>query len=254
MNIFVEYIKYRWNARTLHGIHSPFIFDFMEKATKLRPNAKDEMAIKNFVLKQKRNRKKLEIKDFGAKSKKLDKHRSIDQIFKISSSFGKNGILLFRICKHFKPQNILELGTSIGMGSLYMHLGNPKSRLISIEGCPETHSIAKENLKNYPIKLINNTFKNTINSFSEEKFDLVFIDGHHDGEALLEYMDALTKYTHDHTIFVLDDIRWSYSMFESWNKLSAAESFHLSLDFFKMGVLVRRPQQVKENFILRFRK
>ena len=87
MNIFVEYIKYRWNARTLHGIHSPFIFDFMEKATKLRPNAIDEMAIKNFVLKQKRNRKKLEIKDFGAKSKKLDQHRSLNQIFKISSSF-----------------------------------------------------------------------------------------------------------------------------------------------------------------------
>tara|TARA_B100001057_G_scaffold220570_1_gene220951 strand:+ start:834 stop:1625 length:792 start_codon:yes stop_codon:yes gene_type:complete len=254
MNIFVEYIKYRWNARTLHGIHSPFIFDFMEKASKLRPNVRDEMVIKNFVFKQRRNRKKLEIKDYGAKSKKLDQYRSIDQIFKTSSSFGKNGILLFRICMHFKPQNILELGTSIGMGSLYMHLGNPKSRLISIEGCPETHSIAKENLKTYPIELINNTFKNAIQTFSEEKFDLVFIDGHHNGKALLEYMDALMEYTHDNTIFVLDDIRWSHSMLDSWNKLSGAQTYHLSLDFFRMGVLVRRPQQVKENFILRFKK
>ena len=254
MNIFVEYIKYRWNARTLHGIHSPFIFDFMEKASKLRPNVRDEMVIKNFVFKQRRNRKKLEIKDYGAKSKKLDQYRSIDQIFKTSSSFGKNGILLFRICMHFKPQNILELGTSIGMGSLYMHLGNPKSRLISIEGCPETHSIAKENLKTYPIELINNTFKNAIQTFSEEKFDLVFIDGHHNGKALLEYMNALMEYTHDHTIFVLDDIRWSHSMLDSWNKLSGAQTYHLSLDFFRMGVLVRRPQQVKENFILRFKK
>jgi len=254
MNIFVEYIKYRWNARTLHGIHSPFIFDFMEKSSKLRPNVRDEMAIKNFVFKQRRNRKKLEIKDYGAKSKKLDQYRSIDQIFKTSSSFGKNGILLFRICMHFKPQNILELGTSIGMGSLYMHLGNPKSRLISIEGCHETHSIAKENLKTYPIELINNTFKNAIQTFSEEKFDLVFIDGHHKGKALLEYMDALMEYTHDNTIFVLDDIRWSHSMLDSWNKLSGAQTYHLSLDFFRMGVLVRRPQQVKENFILRFKK
>ena len=254
MNIFVEYIKYRWNARTLHGIHSPFIFDFMEKASKLRPNVRDEMVIKNFVFKQRRNRKKLEIKDYGAKSKKLDQYRSIDQIFKTSSSFGKNGVLLFRICMHFKPQNILELGTSIGMGSLYMHLGNPKSRLISIEGCPETHSIAKENLKTYPIELINNTFKNAIQTFSEEKFDLVFIDGHHNGKALLEYMDALMEYTHDNTIFVLDDIRWSHSMLDSWNKLSGAQTYHLSLDFFRMGVLVRRPQQVKENFILRFKK
>jgi predicted O-methyltransferase YrrM len=126
--------------------------------------------------------------------------------------------------------------------------------LISIEGCPETYSIAKENLKPYPIALINNTFKNVIQSFSEEKFDLVFIDGHHDGKALIEYLDALSPFTHKNTVFILDDIRWSNSMLDSWNKLKGSDSYHLSMDFFNMGILVKRPQQVKENFILRFKK
>ncbi len=253
MNIFFEYIKYRWNAKTLHGIHSPFVFDFMKENYKKMLDRKNLAAIESFALKQ-NNTKILHTQDHGAKSKKLKTERSVLQIFKTSSSFGRYGTLMFRICSHFKPSNILELGTSLGMGSLYMHLGNPKGKLITIEGCPETYSIAIENLKPYPIELINGTFKNTIQTFSDEKFDLVFIDGHHDGQALLEYLDALTPFTHENTLFVLDDIRWSKSMLDSWNKLKTSETYHLSMDFFRMGILAKRPQQVKENFILRFKK
>ena len=253
MKIVFEYIKYRWNAKTLHGIHSPFVFNFMKESAKAYPVRKDLNTIQSFALKQ-NNNKTLKIQDHGAKSKKLKTHRSVIEIFKTSSSFGSYGMLLFRICNHFKPKNILELGTSLGMGTLYMHLGNPTSKLISIEGCPETYSIAKENLKPYPVKLINNTFKKVIETFSEEKFDLVFIDGHHDGKALIEYLEALNPFTHADTIFVLDDIRWSNSMRDSWGKLSTSDTYNLSIDFFRMGVLVKRPQQVKENFILRFKK
>ena len=32
MNIVLEYIKYRWNAKYLHGVHSPFVYDFMKNA------------------------------------------------------------------------------------------------------------------------------------------------------------------------------------------------------------------------------
>ena len=253
MKIVFEYIKYRWNAKTLHGIHSPFVFNFMKESAKAYPVRKDLNTIQSFALKQ-NNNKTLKIQDHGAKSKKLKTHRSVIEIFKTSSSFGSYGMLLFRICNHFKPKNILELGTSLGMGTLYMHLGNPTSKLISIEGCPETYSIAKENLKPYPVKLINNTFKKVIETFSEEKFDLVFIDGHHEGKALIEYLEALNPFTHADTIFVLDDIRWSNSMRDSWGKLSTSDTYNLSIDFFRMGVLVKRPQQVKENFILRFKK
>ncbi|MDA9206991.1 class I SAM-dependent methyltransferase, partial [Crocinitomicaceae bacterium] len=60
--------------------------------------------------------------------------------------------------------------------------------------------------------------------------------------------------THDQTIFILDDIRWSKSMLDSWNNLIKSDAFNLSMDFFRMGVLIKRPQQVKEHFILKLRK
>ena len=254
MKIFFEYIKYRWNAKALHGIHSPFVFKFMKDAFKIHPNQNETEVIYSFALKHKDTIENIDVQDHGAKSKKLQTQRSVKQIFQTSSSYGKNGLLLYRICSYFKPKNILELGTSIGMGSLYMHLGAPKSKLISIEGCPETYKIAKENLKSYPIELINNTFTNALEQLKEERFDIVFIDGHHDGNALLKYLEVLKPFTNDDTVFILDDIRWSSSMLESWNRLKNSKTYNLSMDFFRMGVLIKRPQQVKEHFILKLKK
>ncbi|MEJ6505836.1 MAG: class I SAM-dependent methyltransferase [Crocinitomicaceae bacterium] len=254
MNIFFEYIKYRWIAKGLQGIHSPFVFNFIKDGMSAKLSKESKESIFTFAFKNKMNSNVVNVEDHGAKSKKLKNSRKVKQIFRTSSSFGKNGMLLFRLCHHFKPKNILELGTSVGMGSLYMHFGNPKSKIITIEGCPETYALAKENLSQYPISLINNTFEQALKEVEVQKFDLIFIDGHHDGVALKRYIDILEQYAHDDTLFVLDDIRWSQSMFDSWDQLKSSDTYNLSMDFFGMGVLIKRPQQVKENFILKLKK
>ena len=80
---------------------------------------------------------------------------------------------------------------------------------------------------------------------------MVYIDGHHDGIALLNYLHSVEPFTHDETIFLLDDIRWSQSMLDAWNQLKEDEKYHVSIDFFRMGMLVKRPCQRKENFTLK---
>lgn len=214
-------------------------------------NKEDEAAVIHFVKSNKDNEAIINVSDYGAKSKKLKKKRVVKRVFKTSSSYGKSGKLLYNLCKHFKPNRILELGTSIGMGSLYMHLGAPKSKLITIEGCPETFNQAKKNLNQFPVELINSTFNNGLKKLNSERFDLIFIDGHHDGKALLSYIEDLKNHIHDDTIIVLDDIRWSASMLKSWNLLRNSNEFNLSLDFFRMGILIKRPQQAKEHFVLK---
>ena len=101
---------------------------------------------------------------------------------------------------------------------------------------------------------MNSTFYDYIKSLNEETFDLIFIDGHHDGEALKYYLKLLSDYIHNDTIIVLDDIRWSKSMFNAWNKIKLEKKYHLSMDFFTMGVLMKRPQQEKEHFILKLKR
>ena len=254
MNIAFEYIKYRLNARYLHGVHSPFVYNFMKEGMNQGIDPKHQKDIDQCVSMAKSNAVEIKVQDYGAKSKKLNKKRSVKQIFKTSSSYGKNAMLLYRISHYFKPKSILELGTSIGIGSLHLHLGHPSAQITSIEGCPETFKLAQKSLHGKPIELINRTFYDYIKDLKTESFDLVFIDGHHDGEALKYYLDLLDKYIHNDTVLVLDDIRWSNSMLSAWNTLKGNKKYRISMDFFRMGILIKRPQQEKEDFILKLKR
>ena len=79
---------------------------------------------------------------------------------------------------------------------------------------------------------MNSTFYDYIKSLNEESFDLIFIDGHHDGEALKYYLKLLSNYIHNDTVIVLDDIRWSNSMFNAWHKIKL-EKISLKHGFFR---------------------
>lgn len=254
MNIVLEYIKYRLNAKYLHGVHSPFVYDFMKNAMGIYIKEQHQKEILQCISNVNSNKKEIIVQDYGAKSKKLKGKRSVREIFKTSSSYGKNALLLYRISNYFKPKRILELGTSVGIGCLHLHLGYPSAHITSVEGCQETFNLAKQNLESTNIELINSTFYDYIKSLNEESFDLIFIDGHHDGEALKYYLKLLSDYIHNDTIIVLDDIRWSNSMYNAWNKIKLEKKYHLSMDFFRMGILMKRPQQEKEYFILKLKR
>jgi len=253
VNIVFEYIKYKWNAKGRYGIHSPFVYDLTDKTFKIEIQKSDFTLLSETYKSLRNNKKIITIKDFGAGSHKLGNRRSIQQIFKISSSKGHYGKMLYQLSNYFQPKQILEFGTSLGIGTLHFHLGNPESQITTIEACPETLNFTREFLKDKVSKVIfiESTFSDFLNQISTEKYDLIFVDGHHDGKATLDYMHKLEKHSHNDTIFILDDIRWSDDMFESWNILQKSDKFNVSIDLFRMGILIPRKQQVKEHFILR---
>ena len=95
------------------------------------------------------------------------------------------------------------------------------------------------------------TFDYFLENYTGDQFDLVFVDGHHDGEALKKYMSQLEKFTHNDTIFILDDIRWSDSMLDAWKWFVQHPDYHVTMDLFRMGIVLKRPQQVKEHFTIK---
>ena len=255
MNIGFEFIKYSLIAKGRHGIHSPFVYNLIDQVLR-KPISEEVKSRQNRLFKALKNDDSIiNFEEFGAGSKYLKKQRSVKQIVSTNSTKNKYGNLLFRLMEGYKPMNVLEFGTSIGCGTLQLHWGNPEAQLISIEACKETYEFAKKTMAQHQIsnhiQLINSTF----NDFLEEKiivkFDLVFIDGHHDGKRLIDYVKKLEKHTHNDTIFILDDIRWSMDMLNAWNTLVNDEQYHLSIDFFKMGVLIMQSNKRKEHFILR---
>jgi len=256
MNIVFEFIKYQLIAKGRHGIHSPFVYKLVDEI--LRQKVPNSVKLQQKALFKNLNKSKTKINfhEFGAGSKKLNRQRIVSDVFRQSATRGKYAKLIYLLSKNFKQKEILELGTSLGVGTLHLHWGNPSANITTLEACPNTFAYTKNHLldqiyPNGPIKIENTLFKEFIET-SQTHYDLIFIDGHHNGTALLEYMEALDKNSNDQTIFIVDDIRWSKDMFSAWNQLVQNEKYQLSIDFFKMGILMKRPTQIKEHFILKF--
>lgn len=254
MNLLFEYIKYHWKAKKRHGTHSPFIYEFADKCLQVTVNERDEKEIKNLISQLKNNHSTIQIADFGAGSKKLNIERKISSILKISSSKGKYARFFYQLAAYYQPQHVLEFGTSLGIGTLHFAKGNLSAQITTVEACPQTAQVARQNFEQLQLKnvnLVNATFQDFLNNTTLLPYDVIFIDGHHDGMALSNYVDMLFPYMKDDTFVILDDIRWSTSMFESWKKLTQDNRFHVSIDLMRMGILLKRPQQRKEHFTIR---
>ena len=151
----------------------------------------------------------------------------------------------------------IELGTNIGMGTIALAGGNSTATVYTIDGCSKTQAIAKENVQKMGLKnvhFIHQQFDDYLADLRQDSapiFDLVFIDGNHRGEALKRYIFEIQPFIHGHTFLICDDIRWSNDMFSAWKSLENDPSFHVSLDCFKFGILLKRSEQVKEQFVVK---
>jgi len=255
VNIALAYLNYLIRSKRRHGIHSPFVYALQDECLSIKlteETIQEKKALFNALAS---DNSLIQVNDYGAGSKKLASFRRVNKIFKISSSKGKYGNLLYCLSTYFKPKYILELGTSLGVGTFHLRAGNVNTHITTVEGCEQTMLMAQKYVRRThapSISFIHSTFDHFLDHFELPNFDLIFVDGHHDGKALLRYMEKLTHCSHEQTIFVLDDIRWSTSMLEAWKILISSNEYHLSIDFFRVGILMRRPNQAKEHFVLRF--
>lgn len=254
MNIVFEYIKYWWKAKDRHGIHSPFVYKLSDIVIKQSIDSEFKQKRSELYQYLSKQEKVVNRIDLGVGSKKRSSSITVKAIFSSSSSKGKTADLLYRLSKAYEPKRMLELGTNLGIGAIHLAQGFPNGNVISIEGCPNTAEIAKENLAKLNCQNVD-VITSDFTSFLKENnqmFDLVFIDGHHDGEALINYLSQLVPFIKDETIIILDDIRWSSSMLSAWERIKGDQHFHLTIDLFRCGLVMKRHHQEKEHFTLMY--
>lgn len=256
-----KYFRYWINASNSkgHGIHSPFVFEFVRYVLNDIEQYDSYEKIEAVRKKLLNNNGKIEVEDFGAGSAVIKTNtRVISKVAASSLKQKKYAQLLYRIVKHYKPGNIVELGTSFGITSSYLASGNPEATLYTLEGASSIAAIAKQNfesleLKN--IKLMQGSFDKTLPGLLStiQKIDLAFIDGNHRKEPTLEYFSQLLNFSTPSTIFILDDIHWSAGMEEAWAAIQQHPSVTLTIDLFFIGLVFINPDfKVKQQFQIRF--
>jgi predicted O-methyltransferase YrrM len=141
-----RYIKYFFIAKNKHSAQAPFLYEFI---TKVLNNNSDDTICKGIEQLRKelsKSEKTIIITDFGAGSHvNNSKTRKVKDVAKNSAKNSKFGKLLYRIIQFYSPKNILELGTSLGISTLYLAKAEENSKVYTFEGCPETAKIAQHN-------------------------------------------------------------------------------------------------------------
>ena len=251
----IAYIYFLLKSTNEHGVHSPFVYNFITKCLydkKKYNNYDDLKAYRSQLLNSKES---LKITDFGAGSKRMsNRKRRVSKMVKISSSSFKDTQLLFRISQYFKFKNTLELGTSLGVGTQALALGHSKNKITTVEGCHNTFQFSEKNLKVLHLSntiCINSDFRSAISQLHQESFDCIYFDGHHNKEATLAYFNLLISKAHNNSVFIFDDIYWSRDMTQAWETILKDPRVIVSIDCFILGFIFFRKEQPKQHFRIR---
>lgn len=251
----LKYIKFLFKASNQHGVHSPFVYRLITEGLYQKIEGPTLQKLFNYKLQLQKNSTRLEVNDHGAGSKRIaTSKRSIAQIAKIAGSSRKKIALLYKLSNYFQPEKILELGTSLGIGTHALHQGSPQSQITTIEGASEIASFTKENFKNRAIanvEFINETFDDALKTIENQSFDLIFFDGHHRYEATLNYVNKLLPTHSNNSVWLFDDIYWSKEMTLAWEVIKQLPEVTVTVDLFYFGVVFFRQEQAKEHFKIR---
>lgn len=256
-HLIKSYLNFLWNSTNQHGVHSPFVFNLVTKCFYDKKQYPEYSIIKKYRNSLLENKKFIEVTDFGAGSRVFKSNKR--QISKIANTAGispKRAELLFRITNYFQSESVLEIGTSLGLATSALSLGNESAKITTLEGCPKTQEIAKfqlENSKFQNIKFVTTKFEEYLSIYNLQPttYNLIYFDGNHSKKATLEYFELLLQTITNETVWIFDDIHWSKEMEEAWEIIKNHPKVTVTIDTFQWGIVFFRSEQVKENFIIR---
>lgn len=249
---FKSLIRFYWKAGTIYNVHSDFLYQFLTTAMDLKKTYYAYPQIELIRSKLLKNDRVISIEDLGAGSHKMSTHdRKISKIASVSVSDLVSCRILFQIVEYFKCKNILELGTSLGISSLYLASSSNDIRVTTIEGDVSIANIARDvhaEAHADNIQIIHGTFEKVLPQYlkNSAKIDLAFIDGHHDEKATLDYFNQILNHCHNESIIILDDIYWSEGMTQAWMQIARHPKVTLALDLYIMGIVFLKPDLSKQ--------
>ncbi len=256
-----KYLQYYLTAANGkgHGIHSPFVFDFVQSVLNDRVGYPAYTSVERLRRQLRQDDTLLDIDDKGAGSARtVGGRRSIADIARHAAKPPRLGQLLFRVARHYEPATVLELGTSLGLSIAYLASGAPKAAVWSVEGAGAVAAAARQNLHGLEmerVEVLHGSFDEVLEPLLNRigPVDLAFVDGNHRREPTLRYFDTLMRHTGGSSVLIFDDIHWSEEMERAWTVIREDPRVVLTIDLFFLGfVFLREEFKVKQNFIIRF--
>ncbi len=249
------YINHWLDKVDEHSVHSPFFFDLYRRVVRTRHDDGEFVAIEKIRKDLFLTQTEIVVEDLGAGSSvhKGNKRR-LSEISAVSVMPSEWAQLIYRLATYCESTRIIELGTSLGITSLYLSEVSDAT-VYTFEG---SHAIANVALTNFEyldrknIHLIEGNIDTTLAIYLEDnltKVGLVLIDANHRYESTVRYFGMLMKRCNEKSVIVIDDIHLSSEMEKAWRELKEHSLVYGSVDLFRYGVLFFDPALNKQHFV-----
>lgn len=218
---FVKFTKYWLGAANGkgHGIHSPFVFQFVTDVLN------DDRFFYTF--------------------------ENIEATVNADLNNKKFNRLLFKIINYYQPKSILLVDETLGITASYMALANTESTVTSYHSHASTIKPASETTTHLNIQNI--SFSSHENSLQHHQaWDLVFINPKNT-TLLTEQLNKIIPQLHSQSILIVNNIHIYGELETIWYHLQTDTSVTLTIDLFQMGLVFFRPEnKVAQHFTIRF--
>ena len=257
-NFISDYLKHRLTSKSRHGTHSPFVYKLTDEVIYDFKSNDDYKSIEAQRKKLLNDDSLVNVTDLGAGSH-LNKNRTkkVRQIAKNALKSPSLAQLIYRLAKDNDPNNIVELGTCLGITTAYLSKACPDADIITVEGCPETAKVAYNNFRQLDLENVElrvGNFDQLLPEIIAEQaqLDFVYVDGNHRKDATINYFNWCLPKVHEGTLLIFDDIYWSEGMKEAWEEIKANPQVTVTIDLFWIGLVFFKKGQAKEHFKIKY--
>ena len=256
----LSYLRWQAQARDRQGhrVHSPFLYSLITNNLHQSLKADWVADVEHYRRQLLTDRSTVSVTDYGTGSRfGGNGKRRVRDIARHSSTSPRDGRLLCNLATAMQCRNILELGTNLGLGTLYLAHSGSCEQVVTIEGCPTLSQIADSTFNKLGISnitTINDRFENALPKVLADMpaIDLLFIDGNHSYQPTIDYFNQCLTAAHNDSVFIIDDIHKDTEMERAWQEIAENERVTLSLDFYTMGVVFFRNQLSRQTICLRY--
>jgi len=182
--------------------------------------------------------------DYGAGSQISGKRiRTIRSIANGGISTSKKSKFIRQLIRYFNCKIVVELGTSLGINTLYLAKATPNVKVWTFEGCLSLADIAQKVFDEsgcVNIKIIKGDLYVTLPEYLEEVvgIDLVFFDANHTYQSTMDYFTQIIPNLSDTSIVIIDDIYWSKEMTKAWIDIMRRFPDATFLDIYYCGIIL----------------
>lgn len=171
---------------------------------------------------------------------------NVRDVARVSSVPEAKAMLLFRLVRRWRPLSGLELGSCLGVSGAYQGTAmslNGEGSLVTVEGSPARAAYAERGLKGLGLdntRVVSGLFLDVLPTLLPRiaPIDYVFVDGHHDGQATIDYYEMILPFLAAQSVVVFDDIRWSEGMRRASAEIRARPDASATVDRRQVGILI----------------